>query len=1344
MKDATDMPRRNTHRLLRLGAGIEDLETRRMLAADSLPAQSIGANVGPDLVQPPAVQRFDVDRDGVVSAADAQVVLSILNENKAGPEKNVAAADVNGDGIVSPLDALLVLNRTATFEDYAQPGHRTPEAERFNAELAEGEDDVQPIDLVALAQSLSDADAVLYGAPWDSATTAELRMFDDGAPLLDFQDVTNADRTPSELAIDRDITTYPTWLFADGSRLEGTQTIDSVASAAGVELPRSTAPALVAVEDTVSLLAGSPLHVALDGYDPAGDALSFEVSSDNDNIVPEVLRGRSLQFDITGYGTMLFHLFDSEVPRVTSRIAGLASEGFYDTLTFHRIIDNFVIQGGDPLGNGTGGSELPDFADQYDVDLQHNRTGVLSMAKSRDDTNNSQFFITEGPQRHLDFNHSIFGQLIEGEAVRQAISAAETNPSSQPIVPVVIENASVMDDHENGLLRLSAPPGYVGTATITILTTDADGQSTTSSFLVSTSSDTANGGPFLVETQELIEPLVMRAGTTLEFDLVAADPEGNAVVFGGSVLSGETDVMTVDSQTGRVMIEAPSDFVGEIELQFMVSPATESDTLDLFDIQWVTLQVLPATSTMRLSAQSDTGLTSADGITNAELLTLDVVDLQVGALLEIFVDGELATTRDVDASSITIDLGAFEEGEYVLTARQIVGGEPQEMFGETHITVDRTSPFINDANLPALIEVNEMLTAELTAEDLGAFTLELTAAPEGMVLDADTNRVVWTPAQSNLGDVVFVVTATDVAGNETERTFTMAVVAETEPPNVVDLIGLAKALADEGAILVGAEWDSVTAIQRQFFQEGKAFLPFVAGTNRDRTLNEFAISQDVEIIPTWLFADGTRLLGVQTIETLAAKLEATPAPYMAPSIVDLPARLGVLAGSPRHLPLNGYGGSDPALRYEVSADDADLVRVSVTSGNRAIRVNVIGYGEMIFELHDDLVPTLTQALVDRIESGFFDGLAWQRLNGHSMQTGDAQNSGLGTNDVGDLDDQFHPDLQHNQAGILSFAKLVDDANGSQFFVSHQPLRELDFHNSIVAQLVDGHDVRDALARATSGIGGNAVHPALIESVEVVENGDDALLRISASESARGQTNVNVAVIDANNNRREYVIPVDVIPDAINSGPYLLPEQFVQTIDGAVASLQLAAHDVEGDPMRYQARVLNGESVQLAIDAATGSLTAQVPSGYSGTIELLVSVSPATVAHQLDRYDRQRVVIDFGSEALPGDVDLNGVVDIQDVDLLCASLQLNDAQSSFDLNQDGQVSLDDYQLLTGTILGLVSGDANLDGQFDSGDLVAVFSAGQYEDLVDQNSTWQTGDWNCDGEFDSADLVIAVTG
>ena len=182
-----------------------------------------------------------------------------------------------------------------------------------------------------------------------------------------------------------------------------------------------------------ALLSGSPIHIPLDGRSPSGEALSFTAVSSDPLVTPTVLTGnRSLRIHVTNFGVMVFELFDGRARRATNRIAALATRGFYDGVIFHRIINDFVLQGGDPTGTGTGGSTLGRFDDKFHVDLQHNRTGLLSMAKSGDDTNDSQFFITEGPQRHLDFNHSIFGILVKGEAVRERISNVATGPGRPP------------------------------------------------------------------------------------------------------------------------------------------------------------------------------------------------------------------------------------------------------------------------------------------------------------------------------------------------------------------------------------------------------------------------------------------------------------------------------------------------------------------------------------------------------------------------------------------------------------------------------------------------------------------------------------------------------------------------------------------------------------------------------------------------------------------------------------------------------------------------------------------------------------------------------------------------
>jgi len=113
----------------------------------------------------------------------------------------------------------------------------------------------------------------------------------------------------------------------------------------------------------------------------------------------------------TEKGNLVLELFDSDVPRTVNNFVTLARQGFYDGLTFHRVVPGFVVQGGCPIGDGTGGPGYQ-FDDEF-TDHTH-VAGALSMANSGPNTNGSQFFITYTPQHHLDGHHSVFGQLIEG------------------------------------------------------------------------------------------------------------------------------------------------------------------------------------------------------------------------------------------------------------------------------------------------------------------------------------------------------------------------------------------------------------------------------------------------------------------------------------------------------------------------------------------------------------------------------------------------------------------------------------------------------------------------------------------------------------------------------------------------------------------------------------------------------------------------------------------------------------------------------------------------------------------------------------------------------------------
>lgn len=130
----------------------------------------------------------------------------------------------------------------------------------------------------------------------------------------------------------------------------------------------------------------------------------------------------------TERGDIVIELHAEQTPKTVANFEKLAKDGFYDGLQFHRVIDNFMIQGGCPQGTGTGGPGYK-FEDEFHPELRHDGPGVLSMANAGPNSNGSQFFITHVPCPHLDDRHSVFGRVLSGQDVVDSIRQGDVMAS---------------------------------------------------------------------------------------------------------------------------------------------------------------------------------------------------------------------------------------------------------------------------------------------------------------------------------------------------------------------------------------------------------------------------------------------------------------------------------------------------------------------------------------------------------------------------------------------------------------------------------------------------------------------------------------------------------------------------------------------------------------------------------------------------------------------------------------------------------------------------------------------------------------------------------------------------
>jgi cyclophilin family peptidyl-prolyl cis-trans isomerase len=550
---------------------------------------------------------------------------------------------------------------------------------------------------------------------------------------------------------------------------------------------------LTPIQD-VTLYAGAPLNIALDGIDTEGDAISYTVTTSNSLLATSVIQGNhSLKMSVQGYGDMIFELFEQEAPLTTARIMALAQNGTYNGLTFHRIIKDFMIQGGDPAGTGSGGTGVK-FDDEFNPNLQFTSSGILAMAKSADDTNDCQFFITSKDTRWLDYNHSIFGFLTEGDSVREQIeSVAVGTDGSTPTSQVKINSVSVIVDQENGVLRLSAPAGTTGETTVTVAARDATGATVTRSFKVTIKADTTNNFPYLGS----VNTIQTNGTSPVTINIPATDVEGDAILYYAGVLNSNPNLtVSYNSSTGATTI-TPNGTPGIYGIQLGVRAQTPGYTVsDYWDTQTVPVYVNPVKPTLTLL--SDTG--ASDGITSlnntaGKKLQFRVSGLNNNTVVTLYADGQVVPytviSRDNGVMTLETDGSSqLAEGQHAFTVIQKTANQAADI-GNQHISttltsptsdvltvqVDTTAPQITSTAVLQALEGRQYLYDVNSNEEAGGHvTYSLVQTPAGMQIpDPRNGQIVWTPGPGLGSTQRVVVRATDGAGNYVDQSFDVTV-----------------------------------------------------------------------------------------------------------------------------------------------------------------------------------------------------------------------------------------------------------------------------------------------------------------------------------------------------------------------------------------------------------------------------------------------------------------------------------------------------------------------------------------------------------------------------------------
>ncbi|MBN2473443.1 MAG: peptidylprolyl isomerase [Pirellulales bacterium] len=540
------------------------------------------------------------------------------------------------------------------------------------------------------------------------------------------------------------------------------------------------------------------------------------------------------------------------------------------------------------------------------------------------------------------------------------------------------------------------------------------------------------------------------------------------------------------------------------------------------------------------------------------------------------------------------------------------------------------------------------VTLEASDPDDDPLTFDVVVEDTTLVSASVENGVLTLVATENGGGQTSVtVRAQDDAGGTAEQTFTVTVGVPALAP--IDDVTLSRGQSLDVTLEASDPDDDPLTFDVSVADTS------LLSTSLDGEVLTLVAAEGAEgqTNVTVTVSDGTD----QAVQTFAVTVLDNAAP-----VLQLPDDVVLYSGAPLHIPLEASDEDGDPLTFSVTSTAPDALTTTILQGNRSVKMTVAYAGtggtgegespfsgELVFELFEDRAPDTTARFIDWVEEGAFDGLPFHTAVREVSSAGTTTVAVIGgdADYSGPLyDDEFHPDLQHTSAGVLSMVKDHDDTNGMEFFVTTQEKRGFDFQYSVFGFLRDGYDVLDKIAQVPAGSSGALQSEVSITSLEIVPAGQDdehAVLMLGIpNDITSGSADVTVRVSDGTYTASE-TFRVYAWPDWYNDDPFMESITEVSTTVDTPVTFQLPVVDVEGNTINYEgvATPLHPD-LSVSVDW-TGQVSIRPRHGLRGVHNMFFAVWPGNRNYRPDHVstDVQEVPLIIypttptGVELLPG-------------------------------------------------------------------------------------------------------------